>query len=77
MSINVYSTFSMNGKDSVLPLMDLLMRFVKLPLTFQIMCFWKIFPMDNVNSKTTLHQACQQTCKLQSTLLNILCSVLW
>ena len=43
MSINVYSRFSMNGKDSVLPLMDLLMRFVKLPLTFPIMCFWKIF----------------------------------
>ena len=42
----------MNGKDSVLPLMDLLMRFVKLPLTFPIMCLWKIFPMDNVNSKT-------------------------
>ena len=48
----------MNGKDSVLPLMDLLMGFVKLPLTFPIMCFWKIFPKDNVNSKTTLHQAC-------------------
>ena len=33
----------MNGKDSVLPLMDLLMRFVKLPLTFPIMFFLENF----------------------------------
>ena len=43
MPIDDYSRFSMNGKNSAFPLMDLLMGFIKFPFTFPIMCFWKIF----------------------------------
>ena len=41
--ITVYSRFSMNGKSSAFPLMDLSMGFIKFPFTFPMMCFWKIF----------------------------------
>ena len=53
MPIPVYSRFSMNGKNSVSPLMDLLMGFVKFPFTFPIMCFWKIFLCLALNQCTT------------------------
>ena len=39
MSIDDYSRFSINGKNSTFPLMDLLMGFIKFPFTFPIMCF--------------------------------------